>query len=186
MSSERRYSQEEISLIFKKASEDQEIAEQATSEGAGLTLAELKEIGGDIGVSTDLIERAARSMEVPDVPFVPARPRETFLGVPISASYEIELPGSLSDDNWHRLVVEMRETFRAQGQIEINGQFRSWRNGNLRISVEPTDTGHLFRMSTYKGGAQYTIIGSLIGAMIAAGILIFGTFFQPGKSTSQA
>jgi len=174
MSPDRRYSEDEIAAIFKKASEEQESAKQRLSENQGLSLAELQEIGGDTGLSADQIARAAASL---DVVALEQKPRETFLGVPISASHEIELPGKLSNDNWNRLVAEMRETFRAHGKVDENGEFKTWRNGNLRISVEPTDTGHRFRMSTFKGNAKGTILGSLAGAVVALGIITVGTLF---------
>jgi DNA-3-methyladenine glycosylase II len=37
----------------------------------------------------------------------------------------------LSDDQWDRLVVDLRETFNAAGIVGREGSLRQWRNGNL-------------------------------------------------------
>ena len=168
MNSPRRYSQDEIVSIFKQASQDQEIANEQPSNSNGLTLSELKEIGMETGITPDLIEQAAAAVDKA----VPRRPPARLMGLPVSASHEIDLDGPLSDENWNRLVVDMREMFRAHGKLEHIGQFRSWRNGNLQISVEPTDAGHRIRMRTYKGNASVGLLGSLAGGVVALLILL--------------
>ena len=168
MNSPRRYSQDEIVSIFKQASQDQEIANEQPSNSNGLTLSELKEIGMETGITPDLIEQAAAAVDKA----VPRRPPARLMGLPVSASHEIDLDGPLSDENWNLLVVDMREMFRAHGKLEHIGQFRSWRNGNLQISVEPTDAGHRIRMRTYKGNASVGLLGSLAGGVVALLILL--------------
>jgi len=63
MSSERRYSDEQIAAIFKMASEEQKKLDRDGSAGVGLTLAELQEIGGETGISSEAVARAAATFE---------------------------------------------------------------------------------------------------------------------------
>jgi hypothetical protein len=168
MSSQRRYSQDEIASIFRQAAKDQEIAKDQHSKSDGLTLSELKEIGMETGITPDLIEQAAEAVNKA----VPTKAPARLMGLPVSASHEIDLAGPLSDENWNRLVVDMREMFRAHGKLEQIGQFRSWRNGNLQISVEPTEAGHRIRMRTFKGNASAGLLGSLAGGAVVLLILL--------------
>ncbi|NCG31574.1 MAG: hypothetical protein GWP44_01715 [Proteobacteria bacterium] len=54
--SDRRYSDEEFALVVRKASELQQPGKEGTG---GLTLADMKSVGQDVGIDAELIERAA-------------------------------------------------------------------------------------------------------------------------------
>ena len=58
-----RYSEDEIAAIFERATEAQHVARRQLPPGEGLTLAELQEIGGDVGLSPELVAEAARSLD---------------------------------------------------------------------------------------------------------------------------
>jgi hypothetical protein len=167
---DRRYNDDEIAEIFQKASEGPQGASLQRSGEEGMTLAELQAIGREVGISPEAVDRAAKSLDV--------RPRagtRKFLGLPLGVERTIELGRRLSEEEWERLVVELREVFRARGVVSSSGSFRQWTNGNLQALLEPTATGHRLRLLTRKGnflvslalGAAMTSIG--IGALITAG-----------------
>ncbi len=170
MSEDRTYSEAEIAAIFERASKDQEEARQKKSDHQGLSLSELKEIGRQSGIDPDLISRAAASMERVQ----PTAPQSSILGFKTSVFRVVDIDGRLTDDDWGRLVVEMREIFHAHGKTEQHGGFKSWRNGNLRITLEPTEFGHRLRMNTKKGNAGAIIAGSIVATFMLL-LTIFAT-----------
>jgi len=178
MSSERRYSDEQIAAIFKMASEEQKKLDRDGSAGVGLTLAELQEIGGETGISSEALARAAATFEHAEAEV----PQPTLLGFPTGVSKIIELDHDLTEDEWLSLVAQFRDTFRAHGKLEQVGGLRTWRNGNLQISFEPTKTGSRLRMRTFKGDAAVRLYGSMAAAVLI-GTLIFVNFLT-GESSS--
>jgi hypothetical protein len=163
----RRYSDEEIAAIFQKASEGPLASPPQAAHEEGMTLAELQEIGREVGISPEAVDRAARSLDV--------RPRggmRKFIGLPIGVERTIDLGRKLTDDEWERLVVELREVFAARGVVSASGSFRQWTNGNLQALLEPTANGHRLRISTMKDSARLSIafgtVFFVLGAIIAA------------------
>lgn len=168
MSNEHRYSDQEIAAIFEKAAEAQEAAHSGLSHREGLTLAELQQIGEEAGISPEFIARAAANM----VTGHPKAKPSVFLGFPISVEQSVNVPGAFADDEWDRLVVDLRETFRATGTVARHGELREWRNGNLHALVEPTDTGHRLRIRTTKGSAGQSVFGGSALVAVALTLLI--------------
>lgn len=157
MSPERRYNEQEIAAIFKQAAADQESAQRQLPHTEGLTLAELQQIGEEAGITPEFIARSAAAVDRTR----PAQPPTRFLGLPLSVARTVDLPGPLSDENWDRLVVDLRETFQAHGKLRRDGSLREWKNGNLHALVEPTESGHRLRLHTFKGNAQSGLWGGL-------------------------
>jgi hypothetical protein len=81
----------------------------------------------------------------------------------------VDLPRKLTDDEWERLVVDLRETFEARGVIRAEGSLRQWTNGNLQALLEPTASAQRLRLRTVKGNARVAI--AMGAAFIAAGSL---------------
>lgn len=158
MSNERLYNEEEIAEIFGTAADAQERAQTQLMRAEGLTLVELQEIGSEVGITPEFISRASVA--------VGGRAEATqetarFLGLPISATHTVELPGELSEADWDRLVLDLRSTFRAPGRVHRSGSLREWSNGNLHAIVEPTETGHRLHLNTFKGNARGVVVGGL-------------------------
>ena len=157
---DRRYSEEEVAAIFERAAEAQKTARRQLLPGEGMMLADLQEIGREVGLPPELVAQAARSMDQGGRPSSKA-----FLGLPIGVGHTIDLDRRLSDEEWEHLVVDLRETFDARGTVRYDGTFRQWTNGNLQALLEPTATGHRIRLRTVKGNSR---------AMMSAGLGLFG------------
>ena len=153
---ERRYSEEEVAAIFERAAKTQQTARRQLPPGEGMRLADLQEIGREVGIPPGLVARAARSMDQAGRPA-----SRTLLGLPIGVGRTIELDRRLSEEEWELLVVDLRETFDARGRVRYDGPFRQWTNGNLQALVEPTATGQRVRLQTVKGDARGLMIGGL-------------------------
>ena len=64
---ERRYSDEEVAAIFERAAKSQAGLQRQQQPHAlqhGMTLAELQQIGRDVGIPPELVARAARDIDL--------------------------------------------------------------------------------------------------------------------------
>lgn len=157
---DRRFSEDEVAAIFAQATEAQQTGQRQLPSGEGMTLAELQDIGREVGIAPDLVAQAAKSIDQLGRPT-----SRKFLGLPIGVARTIDLDRRLSDTEWEQLVVDLRETFDARGAVKQEGSFRQWTNGNLQALVEPTPTGHRVRLRTVKGDSRALMIGgaSMLG-----------------------
>src|SRR6266853_1298979 len=172
---ERRYNDKEIAAIFRAAAEQEpQNPQREVARDEGLTLAELQAIGGEVGISSEAVAQAARAV---DVRLGPAS--RTLLGLPVGVSRTVNLNRRLTDEEWERLVVQLREVFNARGRTRSEGSLRQWTNGNLQVLLEPTETGHRLRFGTVHGaaraaiGAGFGVLG--IAAVVAVSGAIWGT-----------
>ncbi|HYX81840.1 MAG TPA: hypothetical protein VE714_05560 [Gemmatimonadales bacterium] len=182
---ERRYNDKEIAAIFRAASEapQQPTVEHDVPSDEGLTLSDLQAIGREVGISADAVAHAAQAL---DVRIAPAS--RTIFGLPIGVSRTVNLNRRLTEDEWERLVVQLREVFNARGRTRSDGSLRQWTNGNLQVLLEPTETGHRLRFGTLHGAARgaigmgFAMLG--IGATIAVVSALSGTLASavPGLS----
>jgi hypothetical protein len=159
---DRRYDDDEVAEIFKRAAEGPQSLPHQVAGDQGMTLAELQEIGREAGLAPEVVASAARSLEI--------RPQagvRSFLTMPIGVERTIELQRRLTEAEWERLVVRLREVFNARGAVSSNGSFRQWTNGNLQALLEPTANGHRLRLSTTRGA-------SLFSLRVGAAMLGFG------------
>src|SRR5690348_13925499 len=60
---DRRFNDDEVAAIFARATDAQHTGQRQSSSGEGLTLAELQEIGREVGIAPELITQAATSLE---------------------------------------------------------------------------------------------------------------------------
>ena len=182
---ERRYNEDEVAAIFERAAEAQQAGRRQLPSGEGMTLADLQEIGRDVGIPAELVAQAARSLDRGG----PSSSR-TLLGLPIGVGLTVDLDRRLSDHEWERLVIDLRETFDARGTVRSDGSFRQWTNGNLQALLEPTPTGQRLRLRTVKGDARAFIaagLGSLgITAPWLIAVIVSGKLGDPGALTGVA
>lgn len=160
---ERRYNDDEVAAIFARAAEAPPTLPAKGSGDDGLTLAQLQEIGREVGIDPDAVVRAARSL-ASRLPA--AEPAERFLGLPIAVEHSVALDRRLTEQEWEHLVVELRRVFKARGTLRSHGSLREWTNGNLQALLEPTPSGHRLRLRTLRGASR---------ASIAAGLAALGT-----------
>ena len=164
---ERRFSEAEVAEIFERATRQQSNALRQASSAEGMTLAQLQEIGREVGIAPDMIAQAARSVDSADRYTV-----RRLLGLPVGIGLTASLDRRLSESEWQRLIVDLRETFDAQGRVREEGAFRQWSNGNLQVMVEPTPEGNQVRLRTSREDARAFIGIGL--AFIALAIVAFG------------
>jgi len=164
---DRRYTDEEVAAIFSNAAEQTRPLPAPSDEG--LTLADLQEIGREVGIAPEAVARAARSL---DVRGHAASTR--LLGLPIGVARTVELGRRLTDAEWEHLVVDLREVFSARGTVRSQGSLRQWTNGNLQALLEPTPTGDRLRLQTVKGSARAWMGVGGLTAGVAGAVAIAG------------
>ncbi len=164
--SDRRFNEEEVAAILKDAAEAQYSDDRLLPSSGGLTLAELQSIGREVGISPEMIQKSAQR-------FNPAQqPTRRFLGLPLGVAQTVEFNRRLTDQEWERIVADLRETFEAPGVVRQQGSLRQWTNGNLQALLEPTATGQRLRMSTVKGSAPGLIGGGIAVFSVGTGLLV--------------
>ena len=168
---ERRYNDKEIAAIFRAASEGPETQQRSVAPDEGMTLPELQAIGREVGLAPDAVAQAARALDVRRPSTAP-----NFLGVPLGVSRTVDLGRRLNDEEWERLVVQLRDVFDARGVMKSEGSFRQWTNGNLQVLLEPTATGHQLRFRTVHGAARAQIGAGLMTIALGGLVFIAGTF----------
>src|SRR5215510_8351363 len=164
---ERRYTDTEIAAIFRAAADGPQPPAREVPRDEGLTLADLQTIGREVGIAPDAVAQAAHALDVR----VGAQSR-TFLGLPIGVARTVNLNRRLTDEEWERLVVQLREVFNARGVTRSDGSLRQWTNGNLQVLLEPTGSGHRLRFGTVNGGARASITTGLAMFAVAGVVAI--------------
>ena len=165
---ERRFNEDEVAAIFERATNAQQQSTRVPlASGEGMTLGDLQAIGREVGIAPELIAEAAKSV---------ARGGQAtarrFLGFPIAVGRIVELDRRLTENEWERLVVDLRETFDAKGSLRSDGGLKQWTNGNLQALLEPTESGHRLRLRTTKGSSRAFINGG-VGLVVLAGLTAF-------------
>lgn len=169
MPKERRYNEQEIAAIFEQAAQAQAARQHGPSPKQGLTLAELQEVGQEVGLSPEAIAEAVRTVGFPS-----ETTTDRTWGVVKQLARTVNFPEPFSDEDWELLVVDLRDTFGGKGEIKRDGTLREWTYGNVHALVEPTDTGSRLRIEH----KATTVIGNLHGsAMMGSGALFLTVLF---------
>jgi len=183
MSTERRFNEDETAFILERAAAAEADAGEAGTSleprhqapTGGMTIAQLQEIAAEVGLSSQAVAAAARAVERGDL--VPTR-QMTYAGLPIGVTRTIHLDRAVTDSEWERLVVALRETFQARGRTGQEGSLRHWSNGNLQAMLEPTATGYQLRLQTIKGDARPLLAMGAV-ALITVGALSVPLMMAP-------
>jgi hypothetical protein len=177
---ERRFNEAEVAAIFERAAEAQQTGQRQLPSGEGMTLAQLQEIGREVGIAPEQVAHAASALDRLGDPT-----SRRFLGLPIGVGRTIQLDRKLTDEEWERLVVDLRETFDARGVVRQEGSLRQWTNGNLQALLEPTATGHRLRLKTIKGDVR-SVLGLSLGMIGVAGAAMIARAFGYGDPAMTA
>lgn len=126
MSTSRRYTDDEVHAIFERAAARQEEATRAEeASGAGLALEELQEIGVEAGIDPAHIALAASELAVRGASGK-KEADEAFLGIPTRIGTSRVIRGHVTDNEWERMVVELRGIFGRDGIAGEIGRVREW------------------------------------------------------------
>ena len=121
MTNERRFNDDEVAFILEQAAAAEQLADDAPqpADGTGLvtrgmTLQQLTDVARETGFSPEAVILAAGAVVRGDL--VPTR-QQRYAGLPIGVARTIDLEREISQTEWERLVVELRETLQARGVL---------------------------------------------------------------------
>ena len=158
----RRYGDEEAREIFSLATTGGTRDRSLPAESGGMTLDELQRIGQEAGIEPARVAQAAERL---DARGRTAPVRRSF-GLPIGLSRVVDLPRAPTDREWEQLISQFRTTFGTPGHTTTSGGLREWSQGDLHISVEPTEHGEQLRLSTLNSAAMVlNALGLVMGGM---------------------
>lgn len=133
-----RFSKKEIGSLVHRATELHEDAVGETAES--LSLEEIEEIGGELGIPAEYLREAAGEMARTQS----ASPVFSFLGGPFVIDHVFVVDETISDDQWEEVVLELRRATGGIGQFTDVGQTREWSRSTwdgaitkTRVSVTP-------------------------------------------------
>lgn len=179
MAEERKYLEDEVREIFANAATAEGSSLPTLSDERGLTLAELQEVGREVGLSPDRVAAAAAALDARSE----ILPRRRLLGAPVSVGRVVDLPRAMTDREWQILVAELRDTFGAKGKVTSIGDVREWTNGNLHAVLEQTEAGHRLRLGTRKGSAMEIATAGFVGVFM--GLFMFIVFAIRAKTGAE-
>ena len=144
--SERRFTDKQVALILKRASDLETRSPTSGSSARGLTLADLQEIAAEAGFDADLIGRAVAEMEGPRG----LEPGSVIIG-PETARREVRaVPGELGKEELAELMRLVDEQVDDQGTFaEALGSVRWTSKGRFlstQVSLEPSQGETLIRV----------------------------------------
>jgi len=175
MSNERKYQDHEIRRIFELAAAHEDRLARSLPAEEGLTLVELHEVGGEVGLSAHRITQAVAAFERGETAL-----RGTTLGLPTSVGRVVQLPRSPSDREWELLVAELRATFGEKGEVSAQGSLREWSHATLHALIEPTRAGYRLRLVDSSLAMGGIVLGGLIVAFALLVLLVLLGKDAPG------
>ncbi len=155
---DRRFDDDEVAHILAAASIESARGAidgpDVSPRASGLSLSELQAVGAEVGITAEAIARAAERVRRGELV---ATQRRIVAGLPVAVSRTIHFARPVSELEWDRIVVALRETFEARGVVERQGSVREWRNGHLRAVLERTENGDQLRLATRRGDAGFFV-----------------------------
>ncbi|HET6764764.1 MAG TPA: hypothetical protein VFH27_13860 [Longimicrobiaceae bacterium] len=175
MTEQRTYSEDEIREIVALATRRESTPAPAAPAG-GLTLAEIQDVGREVGLDPADVASAAAALDVR----TSTLPVRTTLGAPVEVMRMVPLPRAPTDLEWGQIVAELRTTFAARGRVASQPGLWEWSNGNLHAFVEPSGEGYRLRLGTYKGNAR--VLNTMGAVGLGAGALAMGSALIAGSA----
>ena len=171
-SSGRKFNDEEVALIIKRAAELQQTEQIAQDPANAMSLAEVEAIAKEAGIEPALIRRAANTL---DQRTETPRP-SPWVGAPTRLVFERVVDGEISPDVYEPIVNELRRTFGDNGVPSVLGKTLAWtstQTGGRRHS-----RGRQVDVSVISRGGVTTIrveeelrniAGALFGGLVGGG-----------------
>lgn len=159
--SERRYSDEEMALILREASEATEGGSAGRAQGLSLT--QLKEIAVEVGLDPAQVEAAANRLV-----HHRAGGKVPFFGTPVTPEFEREIPGELLQEDMAELVTTIRKVLGRRGVTGTELGAFEWKAGDPMggryVSVRPKDGSTRLRVfANFRDGLG---VGVVAGGMM--------------------
>ncbi len=197
----RRYSEEEVGLILRRATEMQR-AEPTALDPAGLTMAELEEIAAEAGIDRGMLRQAASELNVQQPTTLGSR----LAGAAVAVAIERVVEGEMPVERLEELVPTIVAATPGRGTASAVGRSLTWssqegsnlteqqvlvssQNGQTLIRVEQSYSGLAAGwfggimggvgggLGFGLGGALSTILGLGVGLVAFPLTAVAGSFY---------
>lgn len=170
--STRRYTDEEIRHLLKRASEIERQGTSLPARVAGPTLADLESIASEAGINPEAVRKAAQELESGGT-YLPslAHRGSGFMGAPLSIELERVVDGEASNDVLESLMPLIQGAADGVGHPSLMGRTLTWQSEDasktrvLQISVRATRTRTRIVVSERYGNLAGGLFGGIIGGV---------------------
>lgn len=162
----KRYSEKEVSLILRRATELQRL-EPSAANPIGLTLTELQEVASEVGIDPAYLRRAAAELEAG----AGSGPWDRLLGAPTAFVLERTVPGEFPESKFEELVPLMQAATLGQGNASAVGKTLTWSSrsdtntSSQQVLVTVRDSQTLIRVEERLAGFAGGLFGGLMGGV---------------------
>jgi hypothetical protein len=167
---ERRYDDDEVALILKRAAESSAV--QLAGRSDGLTLSQLRQVAAEAGMDPNSVENAAQALDTRVAESI-----SPLLGTPLSPQYERAVPGQLREEDLGEIVLAIRRAMGRQGVITQDLGGFQWRArdglGARYLTIQRVGDRTLVRgLGNFRDGALATsLLSGALGATATLAIL---------------
>jgi hypothetical protein len=178
----RRFTDEEFARILRIAAESGPPSGGARHrDGEGLTLAEMTQIAGEVGIEASLVEQAARRLSEDTTTGT-----ASLLGGPARLIRRDSIPGSVPPDSAGVVVDVIRDAAGQAGEVREELGRLVWSSvgapSQIRVVLAPGDERTEVTVSAERGGALVlTWAFPVLAGMVGAGIV--GAITEPATVT---
>lgn len=130
----RLFSEKEVSRVLKRATELQAV--EGSAETTGLSLEELQQIADEVGIDPRHLVVALAELEQGDDGGF------HWLGAPTTVDVERVVEGEVSEQQWERMVQEIRQEFDLVGGAGRVGRSFEWTRDSSDKQAQVTVTPH--------------------------------------------
>jgi hypothetical protein len=166
---ERRFNEEEVALIIKRAAELQQTEQTERDPSTALSLSDVEQIAREAGIDPKLVRRAALGLDQPSTTNRPS----PWVGSPTRLVFERVVDGEISVDEFESLIMQVRRTFGDNGVPSVLGRSLAWsssagarRKGQGRqidVSVVPRGGVTTIRVEEELRNLAGALFGGLVG-----------------------
>ena len=190
----RTYRPDEIEAIVNRAAE---LEISNPTQSGSMTMGGVEQIARDVGIPTELVRRAERSLSQRTLSRELAleQPKHNiFIGGPTRILFERIVDGELDERDYSELVDEIRRCMKEVGQVSQLGSSFTWtlnkntsRNVEIVVSVRPGKTRILVQenlnnlIGAIYGGIGGGMGGGGLGPMMG---VMFGALGLPGAAAA--
>jgi hypothetical protein len=166
----RRFNEQEVAAIIKRASELQQVESPAEST-TGMSLAELEQIAREAGLDPALVRRAASDLDTR----VTDRQPSAFLGAPTALVLERTIDGEVPAEEYEAMVLEIQRELGGVGSASTLGRSLVWTmtgvdrrrvsTRTVQVTVTPRNGRTTIRMEEPLGQLAGGLFGGLMGGL---------------------
>ncbi len=169
---DRKFNDEEVALIIKRAAELQQTEQVAQDSSNVMSLREVEEIAKEAGIDPALVRRAAITLDKPSESTRPS----PWVGKPTRIVFERVVDGEIPADAYELIVNEIRRTFGDNGVPSVLGRTLAWTStttgGRRRARGRQIDVSVMSRggVTTIRVEEELrNIAGALFGGLVGGG-----------------